>query len=59
MRINEQKKVLADYFSKYMVLYTQLRDAETIEEMQRVEGEVEHIRRELKEKYPTVLEGET
>jgi len=58
MSINEQKRVLADYFSEYMVLYTQLRDAETSEEMQRIEGEVERIRRELKEKYPTVLEGE-
>ena len=58
MNINEQKRVLADYFSKYMVLYTQLRNAETIEEMQRIEGEVERIRRELKERYPTVLEGE-
>jgi len=58
MSIDEQKRVLADYFSEYMVLYTQLRDAETIEEMQRVEGEVERIRRELKERYPTILKGE-
>jgi len=56
--INEQKRVLADYFSEYMVLYTQLRDAETSEEMQRIEGEIERIRRELKERYPTILKGE-
>ena len=58
MSINEQKRVLADYFSEYMVLYTQLRDAETSEEMQRIEGEIERIRRELKERYPTILKGE-
>lgn len=51
MSPKEAKRVLADYFHEYMQLYHQLQLADTDEELEHIEQEVQRIREEVRQKY--------
>ena len=51
MTVEQKKNLLYDYFHKYMELYHKLQLADTDEEVNAIEQEVFHIRKEVKEKF--------
>jgi len=54
----EKRKVLVDYFHEFIVLETELRLAETDEEIKHIEIEVNRIRTEIRDKFKTNYEGD-
>jgi len=56
---SREQKVLFKYFTEFTALSHELQLADTDEEVQHVENEINRIRKELKEHYPIILKEET